>query len=141
MHPDPNHPDDSRFLALQAGLHHEVIAAALEEVEAGRLRRLIINCPPRHGKASWLRGCFRPGSSAATPRDSIISASYNEKFSWDFGREVKNTLEDPIYRQIFPDIKIVTASVDRIEVETGGKVFFTGRGGSITGRGAIGLIT
>src|SRR6185436_12188144 len=33
-----------------------------------------------------------------------------------------------------------TASVDRIETEQGGKVFFVGRGSAITGRGAIGLL-
>jgi predicted phage terminase large subunit-like protein len=37
-------------------------------------------------------------------------------------------------------LRIASASVDRIETETGAKVFFTGRGGSITGRGAIGLV-
>jgi predicted phage terminase large subunit-like protein len=140
MHPDPDHPDDADFSLYKPALHQEVIAAALEEVEAGRLKRLIINCPPRHGKSELASRLFPPWFLGKHPRDSIISASYNEKFSWDFGREVKNTIEDPIFRQIFPDIAITTASVDRIEVETGGKVFFTGRGGSITGRGAIGLI-
>jgi len=140
MHPDPDHPDDADFSLYQPARHHEVIAAALEEVEAGRLRRLIINCPPRHGKSELASRLFPPWFLGRHPRESIISACYNEKFSWDFGREVKNTIEDPLFRQIFPKIAINTASVDRIELESGGKCFFTGRGGSITGRGAIGLV-
>ena len=71
----------------------------------------------------------RPGTSAATPARAIISASYNEKFSWDFGREVRQIIEDSAYRQIFPAVQIHTATVDRIETESGSKLFFTGRGG------------
>jgi len=140
MHPDPNHPDDPDFSLYQPVRHHEVIAAALEEVEAGRLKRLIINCPPRHGKSELASRLFPPWFLAKHPRESLISACYNEKFSWDFGREVKTSLEDPVFQQIFPEIAIATASVDRIELKSGGKCFFTGRGGSITGRGAIGMM-
>jgi predicted phage terminase large subunit-like protein len=140
MKPDPDHPDDPDFSLYQPAKHHEVIAAALEEVEKGKLRRLIINCPPRHGKSELASRLFPAWFVGKHPRDSIISACYNEKFSWDFGREVKAILDDPLYRQIFPQLRIASASVDRIETETGAKVFFTGRGGSITGRGAIGLV-
>ena len=71
---------------------------------------------------------------------SIIQASYNEKFSWDFGREVRQIIEDRAYRQVFPQVQINTASVDRVETMSGSKLFFTGRGGSITGRGSVGLV-
>ncbi len=140
MKPDPDHPDDPDFSLYQPARHHEVIAAALEEVEKGKLKRLIINCPPRHGKSELASRLFPAWYIGKHPRDSIISACYNEKFSWDFGREVKAILEDPLYSHVFPDLRIVSASVDRIEIESGSKVFFTGRGGSITGRGAGGLV-
>ena len=32
----------------QAEPMHELIATALEAVEAGKIRRLLINCPPQH---------------------------------------------------------------------------------------------
>src|SRR4029077_17963468 len=104
--------------------HHEVIAHALEAVEQGGIRRLIINCPPRHGKSQLASRLFPAWYVGKHPGSSIIAASYNEKFSWDFGREVRQLIEDSNYRQVFPQVKIRTASVDRIETESGSKLFF-----------------
>jgi predicted phage terminase large subunit-like protein len=140
MRPDPDHAEDPDFSLYQAARHHEVIAAALEEVEAGRIKRLIVNCPPRHGKSELTSRLFPAWFIGRHPTDSLILATYNEKFSWDFGREVRELIEDPVYSQIFPSISLVSASVDRVETSLQGKLFFTGRGGSITGRGAIGLL-
>jgi predicted phage terminase large subunit-like protein len=140
MKPDPNFPDDTDHSTYEAARHHEVIGVALEAVEAGTIRRLIINCPPRHGKSELASRLFPTWFIGRNVGTSIIQASYNEKFSWDFGREVRQIIEDTAYRQIFPDVQIITASVDRIETESGSKIFFTGRGGSITGRGSVGLV-
>jgi predicted phage terminase large subunit-like protein len=140
LRPDPDHADDPGFSLYQAARHHEVIAAALEEVEAGRIKRLIVNCPPRHGKSELTSRLFPAWFIGRHPTSSLILATYNEKFSWDFGREVRQIIEDPIYGQIFPGIELTSASVDRVETTDNGKLFFVGRGGSITGRGAIGLI-
>ena len=140
LRPDPNHADDSDFSSYEAVSHHEVIAHALEAVEAGLIRRLIINCPPRHGKSELASRLFPAWFIGRNVGASIIQASYNEKFSWDFGREVRQIIEDAAYQQVFPTVAINTASVDRIETESGSKLFFTGRGGSITGRGSVGLV-
>lgn len=140
MKPDPNDAENPAASAYQPARHHSFIADALEEIENGKNRRLIINCPPRHGKSELASRLFPPWFIGKHPGASIICASYNEKFSWDFGREAKTLIEDDIYRQVFPDVRIATASVDRIATESGSKLFFTGRGGTITGRGAIGLV-
>ena len=140
MRPDPNHSEDTDFSVYEAVRHHEVIAHALEAVEAGLIRRLIINCPPRHGKSELASRLFPAWYIGRNTGESIIQASYNEKFSWDFGREVRQIIEDKSYRQIFPKVQINTASVDRVETMSGSKLFFTGRGGSITGRGSVGLV-
>jgi predicted phage terminase large subunit-like protein len=140
MMPDPQHPDDVTRSAYYTGLHHKVIAYALEQVEMGLIPRLIINVPPRHGKSQLSSRFFPSWFLGRHPTESIILATYADKLSWDFGREVREILEDPLYRQIFPDMRLTTASVDRIETEDGGKGFFVGRGSAITGRGAIGLL-
>ena len=41
--------------------HIEVIAAKLAAVREGKIRRLIINLPPRHLKSLLARSPFRPG--------------------------------------------------------------------------------
>ena len=140
LRPDPDHAEDPDYSLYQAAKHHQVIAAALEEVEAGRIKRLIVNCPPRHGKSELTSRLFPAWFIGRHPTESLIFATYNEKFSWDFGREVRQIVEDPVYGQIFPNLKLTSASVDRVETTDSGKLFFVGRGGSITGRGAIGLI-
>ena len=136
---DHENPDQSEY---QIAKHHRVIAAALEEVEKGNIKRLIINLGPRHGKSQLTSRLFPAWYLGRNPSKSLILGTYNEKFSWDFGRDVRQLIQDPIYGQIFPGVSLLAgaASVDRLELEQRGKMFFVGRGGSLTGRGAHGLI-
>jgi predicted phage terminase large subunit-like protein len=132
-------PDQSEY---EVAKHHRVIAHALQEVEKGNIKRLIINLGPRHGKSQLTSRLFPAWYMGRNPANSIIEATYNEKFSWDFGRDVRAIIQDPIYQQIFPEVSVLSgaASVDRLELEQKGKLFFVGRGGSLTGRGGHGLI-
>ncbi len=136
---DHENPDVSEYLVAK---HHRVIAAALEEVERGKIKRLIINLGPRHGKSQLTSRLFPAWFLGRNPHQSLILATYNESFSWDFGRDVRSLLQDPVYSQIFPDVtlKAGAASVDRLELDQKGKMFFVGRGGSLTGRGARGIL-
>jgi predicted phage terminase large subunit-like protein len=136
MKPDPDYPDDTDRSLYEVMLLHRAIAAALEQVESGKIRRLIITVPPRHGKSELASRLFPAWYLGRHPDRSIILATYADKLSWDFGREVEGYLVDPIYHQIFPNTSLATASVDRLETDLGGKVFFVGRGSTITGRGA-----
>jgi len=49
--PDPAAPEDATRTRYQAQYFHRALAAALQEVESGRIKRLIVTFPPRHGKA------------------------------------------------------------------------------------------
>lgn len=49
--PDPAEPDDVRRSTYENALHHDAVAAALQEVEKGNYQFLILTMPPRHGKA------------------------------------------------------------------------------------------
>jgi hypothetical protein len=53
---------------LAMNWHVEVIAAKLTAVRQGKIRRLIINLPPRHLNRCWLLSRFRPGVSGMIPR-------------------------------------------------------------------------
>jgi predicted phage terminase large subunit-like protein len=140
MKPDPDHNDDVDYSLYHVARHHQVIAAALEQVEKGKIKRLIINVPPRHGKSELSSRLFPAWFLGRHPEQSLILATYADRLSWDFGREVDAYLDDSLYKQIFPDVKLKSASVDRIETVQGGKLFFVGRGAAITGRGATGLL-
>jgi len=140
MQPDATALDDVEKSQYITTLHVRAIAAALEQVEAGKIRRLIINVPPRHGTSQLASRFFPAWHTGRHPDDSIILATYSDKLSWDFGREVRELIEDNLYQQVFPDVGLRSASVDRIETSAGGKLFFVGRGSAITGRGAVGLL-
>ena len=137
IHPVPDDPDDVERSLYLAARHHRVIAAALEQVAVGKIPRLIITVPPRHGKTTLASHSFPAWIAGKFPNRSMILSTYNEKFSWDFGRKVRDIMQMPQYAQVFPDTRLKdnAASVDRLEIDGGGTLFFTGRGSSITGRG------
>ena len=140
MKPDPVAPSDVDRSQYLIARHHRAIAAAMEQVEAGKIKRLIITVPPRHGKSELASRLFPAWYAGKHPESSLILACYADRLAWDFGREVRAYIEDPIYQQIFPQMALKTASVDRIETLDGGKLFFVGRGSATTGRGSHGLL-
>jgi predicted phage terminase large subunit-like protein len=138
MMPDPNHDDDPDYSLYNPQRFHRVIGAALEEVECGLYRRLMINVGPRFGKTTLGSAMFPAWYIGRHPDRSIIVATYNEHYSWDLGRRVRDIMVTPQYAQVFPGVTIKTgaSAVNRVETTRGGVVFAVGRGSSITGRGA-----
>jgi predicted phage terminase large subunit-like protein len=138
MMPVPDAQDDVSASLYRPARHHLVLGAALEEVEKGKIKRLQVTMPPRHGKTKLSSHMFPAWFVGKHPEKSIIVATYSEKFAWDHGRAVRDIIENPLYRQIFPEtrLKSGSASMDRLETEQGGILFFLGRGSGVTGRGA-----
>ena len=140
--PHPDHMDDPRKSLYVAAPHHELIARELEAVERGDTNRLIINCPPRHGKTQISTKTFPAWFVGRNPKQSVITATYNENFSLDLGSAVRNLLVSSMYQQVFPNVVLPNGSraSDKMVVENGGMLAFAGRGGTITGRGGDLLI-
>jgi predicted phage terminase large subunit-like protein len=120
-----------------AQLHHRV-ASALQRVESGQCRRLMIFVPPRHGKSMLTSEHFPAWFLGRSPSKSIVCATYAQDLADDFGRKVRNQMIDPLYREIFPGCAVSadSASVSRIATEAHGNYFAVGIGGPLTGRGA-----
>lgn len=131
---DPDNPDKSLYTDAK---HHRVLAAALEELEKGTFKRIIVNMPPRHGKTELASKKFIAWWWGRHPTDSFIFGTYNEKFAWDIGRSVRGVIAHPSFAQVFPDfaLKDGSSSQDRLETTQGGVGAFVGRGGTTTGRG------
>lgn len=136
---DPDNPDRSRY---DPQYFHKALAAALEEVEAGRLPRLIITFPPRHGKSELTSRRFPAWLLGRDPYRHLIFATYNQPFAEDFGRNVRGIMQGNSYQTTFPGVRLAkgSAAADRLATEEGGLCVFVGRGGSATGRGADFLI-
>ena len=136
---DPNDSDTSRY---DAQYFHRALAAALEEVEAGRILRLIVTFPPRHGKSELTSRRFPAWLVGRDPYRHVMFATYNQPFSEDYGRAVRGIMQGNAYKQVFPGTTLAkgSAAADRLVTEEGGMLAFVGRGGSSTGRGADFLI-
>ncbi len=124
------------------GNHHRIIAEKLERVARGELKRLIVNMPPRHSKselASYLMPAWFLGRN---PKLKIIQATMNTELATRFGRKVRDLIDDPMYREIFPEItlKADSQAAGRWETNKGGEYFAAGVGAAMTGRGADLLI-
>lgn len=129
--------------------HHRLIARKLEAVERGEIERLMITVPPRHGKSMLASEFFPAWYLGRNPDHYVVTATYAQDLADDFGRKVKNQIEDPSYSAIFPGVGLAgdskSAKRFHIEEEEGGyehtlkqrgAYYAVGIGGPLTGRGA-----
>jgi len=135
--PDPDAPEDSSRSKYVAKRHHQALAAALEEVAKGNIKRLIISMPPRHGKTELSGVRFIPWYLAKFHGKHAIYATYNENLAKDKGSEVKAVMDEPAFKQVFPKCALSKGGKAQGRIRTTNKnaAYFVGRGGSITGRG------
>ena len=127
------------FPEFEVAPHHEKIADALERVESGDCKRLMIFMPPRHGKSELASRRFPAWFMGKHPNQPIITASYGQDLSSDFGRQVRNIVNSDLYRSVFSDIKLssdATAAHKWVIDDHGGEYFAVGIGTATTGRGA-----
>jgi predicted phage terminase large subunit-like protein len=127
-----------QFPGYKIGRMHEVLADHLEAVERGDITRLMVFAPPRHGKTQMVSEFFPAWFLGRNPDKHIISCSYSQTRANDVGRKVRNQLDDPVHRNIFPHCTIAPdmKSIQHFSTEQNGEYFSMGVGGSIVGRGA-----
>lgn len=129
--------------------HHRLIARHLEAVERGDIKRLMITMPPRHGKSMLASEFFPAWYIGRNPDHYVVTATYAQELADDFGRKVKNQIEDEAYKAIFPGVSLaddsksakrfhIDGSLGGYEHSTGqrGAFYAVGVGGPLTGRGA-----
>jgi predicted phage terminase large subunit-like protein len=124
------------------GAHHKKMGEAFDRIAAGKLKRLIINMPPRHTKsefASYLLPAFLMGRE---PRTKVIQATHTGELAVRFGRKVRNLMDSERYKEVFTDVALRADSkaAGRWDTNHGGEYFAVGVGGAMTGRGADILI-
>ncbi len=118
--------------------HHRMIADRLEAVERGEIDRLMIFMPPRHGKSELASKRFPAWCLGRKPTRQIIAASYNSDLASDFGRNVRNIVAEPEFKDVFPTVALAADSqaANRMNTNHGGAYVAAGVGTAITGRGA-----
>ena len=124
-----------------SGKHHQIMANAFERVAEGKLKRLIINMPPRHTKSEFASYLLPAWFLGRFPHKKIIQTAHTAELAVGFGRKVRNLVGSEGYGKIF-DTKLSTDSkaAGRWNTEVGGDYFAIGVGGAVTGKGADLLI-
>jgi predicted phage terminase large subunit-like protein len=125
-----------------SGRHHALMAKKFEDIAEGKIRRVIINMPPRHTKSefasyllpSWFLGKF--------PEKKVIQCSNTAELAVGFGRKVRNLVGSEHYSKVFPNVTLRQDSkaAGRWATSGGGEYFAIGVGGTVTGKGADLLI-
>ena len=123
------------------GKHHKQIADKFDRLAQGKIKRLIINMPPRHTKSEFGSYLLPAWMVGRNPKLKIIQSTNTTELSVRFGRKAKSLMDSPEYKQVFktrlnPD----SQAAGKWETEQGGEYYAAGVGSAITGRGADLLI-
>jgi predicted phage terminase large subunit-like protein len=124
------------------GRHHKVMAKKFEEIASGKIRRLIINMPPRHTKSEFASYLLPAWFLGKYPNKKIIQCSNTAELAVGFGRKVRNLVGSDVYSTVFPNVALQSDSkaAGRWATNHGGDYFAIGVGGTVTGKGADLLI-
>src|SRR3984893_16644390 len=122
---------------LATNWHLEVIAAKLTAVREGKIRRLIINLPPRHLKSLMASIAFPAYCLGHDPSAQILSVSYAQDLADKLARDCRSIMMSPWYRRIFPTrLAPHRQAVQEFITTRQGYRLATSTGGVLTGRGA-----
>jgi predicted phage terminase large subunit-like protein len=124
------------------GRHHKVMARKFEEIAEGKIKRLIINMPPRHTKSEFASYLLPAWFLGKYPGKKIIQTSNTAELAVGFGRKVRNLVSSEQYHKIFPNVNLRSDSkaAGRWATNQNGEYFAIGVGGTVTGKGADLLI-
>ena len=124
------------------GKIHREICVQLERVVRKEIDRLMLLCPPQHGKsqiASRRLGAYMLGMD---PTEDIIAASATETLAEGFGRDLRNCISSREYRNVFPETVLAEDSQakGRWSTKQGGSFYAVGVGGQLFGRGGMAIV-
>jgi predicted phage terminase large subunit-like protein len=123
------------------GEHHKIIAEKFNLISQGKLKRLIINMPPRHTKSEFSSFLLPAWMIGKRPKLKIIQSTHTTELAVRFGRKAKNLMDSQEYKQVFETrLREDSQAAGKWETEQGGEYYAAGVGSAITGRGADLLI-
>ena len=116
--------------------HIEVIAAKLAAVREGKIRRLIINLPPRHLKSLLASVALPAWCLGHDPSAQILCVSYAQDLADKLARDCRSIMMRPWYQRIFPTrLAPHRHAVQEFMTTRQGYRLATSTGGVLTGRG------
>lgn len=128
--------------SYKVGAHHKILAEKLERTARGEIDRVATSIAPRFGKSMMLSLYFPAWFMGNFPEQKLIISSHTADLAVDFGKKVRNLIDSPEYKLIFPGVALAadSKSAGRWDTNHGGNFFAVGVGGAVAGRGADLLI-
>lgn len=125
------------------------MAAHLDRVVAGEIRRLMIFAPPQHGKSELTSVRLPAYWLGRRPNDPIIITSYGATLAEAKSRQARDIVESAEYRALFGTLR--AGEIESVQVRPDsravqrwqvmapnrGRVIAVGVGGPVTGHGAL----
>lgn len=121
---------------IVADLHRQ-IQDALQKVERGEIRNLLINMPPRYGKTemavvNWMAQCI-----ARNPKARFMHLSFSSELALENSTKTRELVKSEAFQKLWPiKIKGDADSKQKWYTEHGGGLYATMAGGAVTGFGA-----
>jgi len=122
---------------LHMNWHIEVMTAKLEACRQGKIRRLIINIPPRHLKSLCASIALPAWHLGHNPAAQILCVSYAQDLSDKLARDFRSVMMSDWYNALFPTRPAgQRQSIQEFVTTKQGFRLATSVGGVLTGRGA-----
>ena len=81
------------------GRHHTEISKKFNDIAKGKIKRLIINMPPRHTKSEFASFLLPSWMVGRKPDLKIIQTSNTTELALRFGRKAKTLIDSPEYQK------------------------------------------
>lgn len=143
------------FPLYEVNWHHKTISRALNRFLKREVKRLMIFCPPRHGKSELVSRRLPALIHGMYPNDEIMAATYNSELAGDMTTDIQRIMDRKEYHELFPRSRITpegtvtkyarnTTEHELLpDIRPSGEVTYLrgkyraqGIGGSFSGRGA-----
>jgi len=88
------------------GWHNRALCRYLDAMVAGKIRKLMVFMPPRHGKSELVSRRLPAYWMGRHPDDEVIAVSHTAKLADQMSRDVQRIIDHPRYAYLFPDTRL-----------------------------------
>jgi len=123
---------------FKMGRHIEVISEKLQQLETGEIKRLMVFLPPRSSKSVICSKLFPAWYIGRNPEHEVLTVSHSDQLSSDFGRSVRDIVNDERFTNIFKGVSLRSdvRAAGKWKTNLGGMYYAAGVRSQIAGRGA-----
>jgi len=117
--------------------HLDLLSYCLQRCAGGKIRRLILNLPPRSLKSLMASVALPAWLLGLDPNRLVICASYNDLLARTLSRDCRRVMTSNWYARAFPNCHLDPSKMTEQEIATSQNGFrlATSVGGTLTGRG------